>query len=279
MVDRNFYLDKIKGLKSKITWTDYTINFWMGCEKVSTGCKFCYMHRKFFKSDKNPDTVSRTSSKYWERIKLLKYEAESQLIFTCSMSDFFIKDADEWRKDAWKIIKELDKHQWLILTKRPERIQECLPEDWGENGYSNVWLGVSVGHESELWRVDKLNSLKNQQSKFLTFISAEPLIQNLDFVENCNSFAHTDWIIIGGESGNETGQYRYRRCSLKWIESVINQSKLNNVPVFVKQYGTFLARRLGFKLDRYSGENWKEWSPKYKIREYPSRFKGKTFED
>jgi len=31
--------------KSAIQWTDVTVNFWMGCTKVSEGCKFCYMHR------------------------------------------------------------------------------------------------------------------------------------------------------------------------------------------------------------------------------------------
>lgn len=27
---------------SKISWCDHTINFWIGCTKVSPGCKFCY---------------------------------------------------------------------------------------------------------------------------------------------------------------------------------------------------------------------------------------------
>jgi protein gp37 len=27
---------------SKISWTDHTLNFWIGCTKVSPGCKFCY---------------------------------------------------------------------------------------------------------------------------------------------------------------------------------------------------------------------------------------------
>src|SRR3990167_11349657 len=27
---------------SKISWTDHTFNAWIGCTKVSPGCKFCY---------------------------------------------------------------------------------------------------------------------------------------------------------------------------------------------------------------------------------------------
>lgn len=28
-----------------IQWTDATWNTWHGCQKVSEGCKFCYMYR------------------------------------------------------------------------------------------------------------------------------------------------------------------------------------------------------------------------------------------
>src|SRR5271166_3581104 len=30
---------------TKIAWTDYTFNPWMGCDKVSAGCKNCYAER------------------------------------------------------------------------------------------------------------------------------------------------------------------------------------------------------------------------------------------
>lgn len=31
--------------KTIIAWTDHTFNPWMGCEKVSAGCKNCYAER------------------------------------------------------------------------------------------------------------------------------------------------------------------------------------------------------------------------------------------
>lgn len=31
--------------KTLIAWTDHTANFWMGCQKVSDGCKNCYAER------------------------------------------------------------------------------------------------------------------------------------------------------------------------------------------------------------------------------------------
>ena len=38
-----------------------SINFWMGCNKVSDGCKFCYMHRMQDEKGSNPNEVWRTS--------------------------------------------------------------------------------------------------------------------------------------------------------------------------------------------------------------------------
>lgn len=51
-------------------------------------------------------------------------------IFTCSWSDFFIEEADEWRSEAWEIIKDTPEFIYQILTKRPERVVKCLPPDW-----------------------------------------------------------------------------------------------------------------------------------------------------
>ncbi len=126
--------------KTVIGWTNYTHNFWTGCQKVSTGCKFCYMHRMLEGKGKNPNRVVKANNKSFAAPF---FDKKPKMIFTCSMSDFFIEEADLWRIDAWRIIKETPWHTWQILTKRPERIRECLPDDWGENGYPNVWLGVT----------------------------------------------------------------------------------------------------------------------------------------
>ena len=51
---------------------------------------------------------------------------------TIFISDFFIEEADEWREDAWLMIKRRSDLHFYMVTKRPERIAQCLPEDWGE---------------------------------------------------------------------------------------------------------------------------------------------------
>lgn len=59
------------GANSKIQWTDHTFNPWMGCTKVSPGCKHCYAERdmdhRYHKVKWGPQGMRiRTSVDYWK---------------------------------------------------------------------------------------------------------------------------------------------------------------------------------------------------------------------
>lgn len=58
-------------------------------------------------------------------------------------SVFFISEADQWREDARNMIEARPDVEFVIVTKRVERIMSCLPHDWGE-GYRNVTLYSTV---------------------------------------------------------------------------------------------------------------------------------------
>lgn len=255
-------------INTNIQWTDATVNFWTGCKKVSDGCKFCYMYRdkrRFTKDD--PREVKPVSAGHIK--KILRSLKTPALIFTCSWSDFFIEEADQWREEAWEVIRNHPQHDWQILTKRPERIRECLPHDWGK-GWSNVWLGVTIESDKYKNRLLQLHELKQPDSDFLTFVSYEPAIGSLDLITDKEirlSFEKLDWMIVGGESGNNVGSYIYRPCEMEWITSMIDQCQKTGVPVFVKQTGTYLAKQLGYK-DRHGG-NILEWTPELQVREFP----------
>lgn len=154
------------GEESKIQWTENTWNPWHGCKKVSEGCKYCYMYRDKIKFGQDPMLVVRSKGKFNEPLKW----KEPRIIFTCSWSDWFIDEADEWRDEAWAVIKATPQHTYQILTKRPERIKDHLPKDWGE-GYPNVWLGVSI--ESDKVAYDRLWRLVEVPAA-IKFISADP---------------------------------------------------------------------------------------------------------
>lgn len=251
--------------KTKIQWTGSTWNPWQGCKKVSPGCKYCYMYRDKYRYGHDPEIVKRSSKATFE--KPLKIKDPSK-IFTCSWSDFFHPDADEWRAEAWEIIKNTPQHTYQILTKRPERILDHLPDDWG-NGYDNVWLGVSA--ENSKYFKMRMQQFDIVPAK-IKFVSAEPLIGEIDqetLTEWLTGSQHgqLDWIIIGGESGNNTGEYRYRECKIEWIKEIIDWQKSWGRSVFVKQLGTYLAKELGLK-DRHGGDI-DEWPEELKVREFP----------
>ncbi len=160
--------------------------------------------------------------------------------------------------------KNTPQHQWQILTKRIDRVKDCLPDDWGPDGYPNVWLGVTVENQKYLSRVEKLKEIPAA----IKFISAEPLIGEIKFNEfNPNLLNGIDWIIVGGESGNEFGEYRYRKCELDWIESIINEAKANDVNVFVKQVGSYHAKKLKLN-DKFGGDP-AECDTKFRVLQFP----------
>jgi protein gp37 len=59
---------------------------------------------------------------------------EHKILATCFATDFFLPEADEWRKEVWSIIKERSDIDYLILTKRIDRFLVSHPSDWG-TGY------------------------------------------------------------------------------------------------------------------------------------------------
>jgi protein gp37 len=194
-------------------------------------------------------------------------------IFTCSWSDFFIEEADEWRAEAWAIIKATPEFTYQILTKRPERIAEHLPEDWG-SGYPNVWLGVTAEDQvSAELRIPILMDLPAA----IRFVSFEPLIGKIDLYpvfkgwtgKNYDRMYPFDWAIIGGESGNDEGKYLYRECSIYWMFDLIFSLDIWLIPIWVKQMGTHISKHLGMK-NRH-GQDMSEWPDKLQRQEFPEQ--------
>jgi protein gp37 len=261
----NKFLKKLKrnSMSTGIQWTEETVNFWHGCHKVSEGCKFCYMYRdKETKYGGTPNVVLRTGPATF--YKALTWKTP-KMIFTCSWSDFFVEDADGWRDDAWDVIRRTPWHTWQILTKRPERILQCLPPDWGD-GWDNVWLGVSIENQK---RFDRAITLSKVPAK-IRFISAEPLLEEVDLLQMHEGRLVMDafqWCIIGGESGDLFGKWQFRECKVEWIERIIRDLKGTNVEVFVKQMGSHLVTEMNLRHPH--GSDIENWPRHLRIRNFP----------
>ena len=50
------------------------------------------------------------------------------------------------RSESWSIMRIRSDVVFLLLTKRPERVRKCLPEDWGD-GWNNIFLNVTCEYQ------------------------------------------------------------------------------------------------------------------------------------
>lgn len=216
---------------STIEWTEATWNPWTGCTKVSAGCDNCYMMTMKRRFGQNPEIVVRSKTTFRDPLKW----KTGKLIFTCSMSDFFHKDADAWRDEAWEIIRATPQHTYQILTKRPGRIRRHLPADWGE-GYPNVWLGTSMEDGVQIHRAWRLSEIPAQ----VRFISAEPLLARLTFrhVDGSSALDRIDWAIVGGESGANS-----RPMDIDWARQIRDECATTDTSFFLKQLGGVRDKR------------------------------------
>ena len=274
------------GYNSNIAWCDHTWNIARGCSKVDQDCLYCYMYRDGKRYGYDAKTVVKTKTVFNLPLKIKDTSSNcwggKPLIFTSSLTDVFHPEIDSYRDEMWDIIRKCPHLIFQILTKRPERIIDHLPEDW-ETGYPNVWFGTSVGSNHSIQRVRKIISLSLRRPVAKLFLSLEPLYGPIDlndyyFNSRCFNRLSSDertkmlelvnWVIIGGESGNETGNYRYRECKLEWIEELVSDAQRLNIPVFVKQLGTHLSKTMGLK--HRHGADINEWPKHLQIREFPN---------
>ncbi len=236
--------------ESRIEWTRYTWNCWVGCDKASPACASCYAEREMNRWGRAFNVVQRTSEQSWGDPARWNARLDpsspmrDRLVFTCSFSDFFHEAADEWRDDAWDVIRSCRQLVFQILTKRPERIREHLPRDWGL-GWSNVWLGVSVENPAFEWRIRELVEIPAR----LRFLSAEPLLREISLARWLGAGQPsliTDspyspqggigWVIVGGESVGRPG-HPPRSMHPAWVQKIWDAAWASGVPFFFKQVG------------------------------------------
>ena len=174
------------GEATMISWTGASWNPWEGCQKVSPGCDRCYMYRDLGRWGMDGGVIRRYAPATFNAP--LKWE--SALIFTCSHSDFFLAQADEWRPEAWDIILRTPQHTCRLLPKRPTRILAWARKyGWPDH----CWAGVSVESRKYLHRVDVLRQMPAKYR----FLSLEPLLEDLGEI-NLDGIGA---VIVGGESG------------------------------------------------------------------------------
>lgn len=187
-------------------------NPWHGCVKKSEGCQNCYMFFLDRQRGGAGSRIYRVKNNFdypLQKDKSGHYKIKSgEQIRICMTSDFFLEEADIWRPEAWKIIRQRPDVVFFLLTKRPERVKDCLPEDWGD-GWENVFFNVTC--ENQKRTDERLPLLFNLPFKHKGIMAA-PVKERATTLKNKGIYrAKTLVKSIISASKRQKSQYHHKR--------------------------------------------------------------------
>lgn len=210
-------------------------NPWHGCIKCSEGCQHCYMYFLDLMRDKSGADIYKTKAGFSYPLQKLRdgsYKVKSgEMIRVCMTSDFFLEEADAWRGDAWDIMRQRPDVKFFLLTKRPQRVSDCLPPDWGD-GWDNIMFNVTC--ENQRRADERIPILKSLPFKHKGIMCA-PFIGEIS-IEKYLGDGQIEQVICGGE--NYDGA---RPCNFDWVKSLRAECAAHNVTFcFIETGSTFI---------------------------------------
>jgi protein gp37 len=146
------------------------------------------------------------------------------------VSAALLADADGWRPDCWKMMRERRDCTFCFFTKRIERMAECLPPDWGD-GYDNVVVGCTVENQEMAER--RLPVFAELPIK-RRLIVAEPLLGPVDVSPWLGC---VEEVCAGGESGRDA-----RPCDFDWVLALRDACAERGVAFSFHQTGARFVR-------------------------------------
>lgn len=226
-------------------------NPWHGCHKVSAGCRNCYMFQlDAQRGVTTPSTMVHRTQEFdkplcRDRHGDFKIKAGERIRVNMT-SDTFVEEADPWRDEMWSIIRQRCDVIFYILTKRPERIADHLPDDWGD-GYENVILNITSENQNMFNRRWPLFEAIPAKHKGMTLA---PLLGPVDLTPALES-GQIEQVECGGENYANP-----RPCDVAWVYDIAAQC-LNHTTNFCwYESGTDLLwhgrplRKLPWKTDQ-----------------------------
>ncbi len=220
-------------------------NPWHGCTKLSAGCMNCYVYRRDSGCGvERPSSECRKNAAFGlprskKRDGSFKI-APGTTVYTCFTSDFLLSDADEWRHDCWRMMREREDCQFIFFTKRIDRLEACLPPDWGD-GYPNVTIGCTAENQQTAdYRLPIFRALPIARR----LIVVEPMLERVDIARYLDSKIYE--VSVGGESGPHA-----RPCYFDWILDLRGQCAAAGVPFHFHQTGArFVKDGREWRIDR-----------------------------
>ena len=187
------------------------MNLVIGC---TIGCSYCYARNNVRRFHMTED-FSRPEY-FPGKLKLMDRKRPRNLLLT-GMSDFSDWDP-EWREEVFARIGQNPQHQYIFLTKRPEKVRFSTELD-------NVWFGVTVTSGKEKGRIKAMR--EHIRAKHYQ-VSFEPMFDNIGEVD----FTGIEWIVVGTETGRRKGKSESKQ---EWVWNLTNQAHSRGIPVFMKE--------------------------------------------
>lgn len=253
---------------TRIDWCDSTWNPVTGCKG---GCDYCYarsianrfggwttggvkttqnffsdppvldspllLERKSGKVVKAPYPFAFTPTFHRYRLEEPLKKRKGQNIFVGSMADLFGRWVPtKWIVEVLDICREAPQHNYLFLTKFPDRYVELdhlalLPHE------ENFWYGATITNAKQMKRA--ADSIGQLRQEVRSFFSMEPLMEDVarsEAWEMAYNGAYANWIIIGAMTG--PGSESQQPCR-EWVERIVDDVKnelspFYPIPVFMK---------------------------------------------
>lgn len=268
----------------------------VGCSHSSPGCHSCWAEKLASSRLAHlPEYAGLTCNGRWtgevrllpERLSEPLHWKKPLVVFVDIMSDLFHPAVPfEFINQVFNVMVACPEHTFLVLTKRAERMKECV--QWlalhrvGNVLPDNIWCGVTAENQA---MADKRIPLLLQTPAAHRWVSLEPCLGSIDLECRLPSTEHEafntgprwlenlDQVIVGGESGPGA-----RTCCDEWIESIVGQCRGAGTPCFVKQCGSNPVhltrdehrqpyRDEPVKLKHRSGADPSEWPEELRVRE------------
>jgi len=209
-----------------------------------------------------------------ERLDAPLHWRQPRRVFVNSMSDLFHEQVPfEFIEKVFRSMWQAERHTYLILTKRAERMRDCVkrlmsPALNPEKMLGSIWLGVTAENQEML---DKRVPFLLQTPAAHRFLSLEPLLAQVLLPVSVCACGHSRGLHgdrpgdggcrgargtsttllcecrkLRGELrsaidqvfvGPETGPMRRRRvCNEEWIRSIVDQCKEAGVACYIKAF-------------------------------------------
>jgi len=256
--------------KTRIEWTEHTINPFPGCTKVSDGCRHCYAERMAVRLDHVRGYSSIVTDGRWngsvvdrsvETKRQLDQIKGTAMVFVNSMGDLFHEAISDAQRDlvyGW-MLERLDL-TFQVLTKRPDNaaryysntdlfdrlneVARCLQNKGPGEPFCVPLPTQAHGMVPGKWPIPNLwfgwttenQDCYDKRTRIGLQVPAAVRFVSAEpllgpiEIRATSDERRVDWVIIGCESGPKR-----RPCETQWVQDIVDQCHAANVPVFVKQ--------------------------------------------